>query len=1575
MLQKKYYIAVYLIRMKKISILILACIFSGIFYKEVQAQSYAITFQQNVGNPGGLNTESDNATSGWVNWVTGNQISNFWSPGLTLPFPFSFYAQPVTDLYVSQNGLISFELSPSALSVNDNTTLPSTEIGQMTICAFWDEFTYDPPTLSNSVIYYKVFGTAPNRQLWIKWSQFEIGTTPTVATWACVLEETSNKIYIVDMNNFSGGNLSATIGVQYDNTKGVCYNNANNVGFHDVGSTSHSDNDVYTITPLFFDDVMLESIDSPVAPFAGGAHPVKVTIRNLGLNTLTSCNIHWSVNNIPQTTYNWTGNLISTDFQDNITIGTYNFASGGYLLKVWTSQPNGQTDEQPNNDTLQVLLYPSLCGTYTIGGATADFPNFVEAAQALNLGGISCPVVFNVNPGFSPYIGQVNLSRILGTSSTNTITFNGSINKDTIQFSASSITNPATILIDSCQYVTFNNLSILAAGSAYGVGIKITNRSANINLNNCRIVTNSMATSEDFAGIAIMGNNYTTPGNYGQNISITQCSIEGGYYGIFYMGQPTPLLNIGNFNHNQILNANMMGISVTNGQNLNLLNNQIILRTNAANASVGIDLNAVDLFNIEKNILQRAREIGIKINNGNYQGGSPTVRARIVNNMVGGGFASSNARGIQILGFNTRFLDIWHNSVSIVNLNGRALEIMGGSGIDVRNNSLAVFGSASGYALYINSNSMVSQVNYNNYYTQNSSNFIYIGTNYNTSNYVGGGGFNANSKHGDPGYANNQNNLHARRSQLNDSAVLIASVPDDIDGDSRPLAPGVVPDIGADEFNPPLADVGISDITLPLDFSCGKINDTIIVTVKNYGLATQNNIPGRVVVFGIGNQLINFTIPGPIAPNATATHTITNFNTNLTGTYYVRAYTMFPQDSIYENDTLVKFVSMLKTPSITGQNVLVCDSGFAILSVNPEPGVEYTWYDAPNGNVLGTGPTFNTPVIYNTTSFFLRGINRVASHVGPADTTLGTGQFTGTFSIGTTFNVYRTVTLDTVVLYSQNAGNAVINLKNASNTVLNTVNFTVPGPGKHVVYLGFVVTPGTNYKLDLAGSTASLRLYQNNLGALYPYSVNNVFEITGNTANQVARFYYFYDWVITINSCESNFVPITAIVGQSPNVNLGPDQIACDTAFVNAQVPGINNPNQYVWNTGYVGPLYKITTSGQYFVEVTASNGCKKRDTINVVILNSASVNLGNDTTLTCGDSLVIDLGSGASYVWSTGDTTPSITIKHPGIYSVRVYQGLCESRDTIQVNFYSEMTLGNDTTVNCGTPLFLSPSLSGDSYLWSTGATTPTLNVTSSGTYWVEVIKGSCILRDTVQVTIKDLDLGWPSDTSACFSLNLNALTPNAIAYLWSNNEVIPAITVTTSATYWVQVTLSNGCIVRDTIQVTIDTGPPQVNIVVSDTVNQLQGFVVQPDIIQSGYTYLWDFGTNAQPTSATGPGPHTVIYDSSGNHTIQLIVVGGCGSDTTFKTIYVAPVSNIPVWKSFIRIYPNPFYEHFLLQLPANQWFDIEIYNLSGEPIVTFYDIQEKFEVSTEDWASGTYLLKIRSGDSAIIQKIIKQ
>ncbi len=52
---------------------------------------------------------------------------------------------------------------------------------------------------------------------------------------------------------------------------------------------------------------------------------------------------------------------------------------------------------------------------------------------------------------------------------------------------------------------------------------------------------------------------------------------------------------------------------------------------------------------------------------------------------------------------------------------------------------------------------------------------------------------------------------------------------------------------------------------------------------------------------------------------------------------------------------------------------------------------------------------------------------------------------------------------------------------------------------------------------------------------------------------------------------------------------------------------------------------------------------------------------------------------------------------------------------------------------------------------------------------------------------------------------------------------------------------------------------------------------------------TYEWDFGANAFPATATGPGPHSVAYNGIGTSTVSLRVVNVGGEDTETKTDFI--------------------------------------------------------------------------------------
>lgn len=261
--------------------------FSFFFTSLFSQTSYLATFQPTGGNPGGLNTDQDNDNTGWTSILPGNLNANIWSTNQNIPFSFSFYGTPVTQFKVSANGLVTFNTG-SALLPGPNTNLPDASLPDNTIACFWDDFTSAPPTGGNDEVFTKLYGNAGSQQLWIRWHSFEYGSPSgnSFSYFACVLEEGTNNIYLVDMSNSANvPNMSTTVGVQKDASTAVQYG-TNNITFGTANSSNPSNNRYYEFAPFtqLSQDLLLLSLDEPSTDGCYSANtPISISIRNIGL--------------------------------------------------------------------------------------------------------------------------------------------------------------------------------------------------------------------------------------------------------------------------------------------------------------------------------------------------------------------------------------------------------------------------------------------------------------------------------------------------------------------------------------------------------------------------------------------------------------------------------------------------------------------------------------------------------------------------------------------------------------------------------------------------------------------------------------------------------------------------------------------------------------------------------------------------------------------------------------------------------------------------------------------------------------------------------------------------------------------------------------------------------------------------------------------------------------------------------------------------------------------------------------------------------------------------------------------
>tara|TARA_R110002050_G_scaffold221792_2_gene357659 strand:- start:15598 stop:18330 length:2733 start_codon:yes stop_codon:yes gene_type:complete len=300
-------------------------------------------------------------------------------------------------------------------------------------------------------------------------------------------------------------------------------------------------------------------------------------------------------------------------------------------------------------------------------------------------------------------------------------------------------------------------------------------------------------------------------------------------------------------------------------------------------------------------------------------------------------------------------------------------------------------------------------------------------------------------------------------------------------------------------------------------------------------------------------------------------------------------------------------------------------------------------------------------------------------------------------------------------------------------------------------------------------------------------------------------------WVIATNNCgASDSDTITIGFTNYPNVNLGNDTTLCDLDTL--QLDATNPNSTYVWQNNTTDSIFNITTQGTYWVNVTTHH-CTSSDTIVATYNRLPGVDLGNDTTICQGDTIVLNpMNTNATFRWQDQSVNPTFSVGQPGLYWVEVDSNNCLASDSIQVVVQPlpTVSLGNDTALCNGDTLVKSGLNVNGSYLWQDNSTNSSLSITQSGIYWVETAVDLCRQSDTITVTfnpIPEINLGV--DTVICFpdTLKLNANYAGS-SYLWQDNTTSSNFNVFTQGTYFVKVTRLN-CVFSDTIHIIVEPKP----------------------------------------------------------------------------------------------------------------------------------------------------------------------
>ncbi|OGS88256.1 MAG: hypothetical protein A3E30_16850, partial [Fluviicola sp. RIFCSPHIGHO2_12_FULL_43_24] len=419
--------------------------------------------------------------------------------------------------------------------------------------------------------------------------------------------------------------------------------------------------------------------------------------------------------------------------------------------------------------------------------------------------------------------------------------------------------------------------------------------------------------------------------------------------------------------------------------------------------------------------------------------------------------------------------------------------------------------------------------------------------------------------------------------------------------------------------------------------------------------------------------------------------------------------------------------------------------------------------------------------------------------------------------------------------------------------------------GQSVTYTNTSTDSPTSYSWSFPGGTPATSTATNP-------------TVTYNTAGT-------YNVVLTATNAngsdvetQTNYITVNATPA-TPTISAGGPTTFCAGESV---VLTSSSASGNLWSTGETTQSITISTSGTYTVAVT-SGGCTSANSAGTTVTVTAlpatpTISAGGPLSFCTGGSVVLTSSSASGNLWSTGETTQSITVSTSGTYTVAVTSGGCTSATSAGTTV-TVTALPATPTISAGGPLsfctggsvtLTSSSASGN--LWSTGETTQSITVSTSGTYTVAVTSGGCTSATSAGTTVTVTALPATPTISAggplsfCAGGSVTLTSSSASGNIWSTGETTQSITVSTSGTYTVAVT-SGGCTSATSAgtTVTVTALPATPTISAGGPLSFCAGgSVVLTSSSASGN--LWSTGATTQSITVSTSGTYTVSVTSGG-------------------------------------------------------------------------------------------------------------
>ena len=495
----------------------------------------------------------------------------------------------------------------------------------------------------------------------------------------------------------------------------------------------------------------------------------------------------------------------------------------------------------------------------------------------------------------------------------------------------------------------------------------------------------------------------------------------------------------------------------------------------------------------------------------------------------------------------------------------------------------------------------------------------------------------------------------------------------------------------------------------------------------------------------------------------------------------------------------------------------------------------------------------------------------------------------------------------------------------ATQSGVYSVKVTIPGttcPGEAQININIlplpqtqnsslaICSPTTTGIFDLTSSQAAISTTP---GVTFSYYTTLADATAGNNNNNNITNPSSYNSVaatiyVRVSSGEcSKIAELELIVNQTPPT---PTITASSTVICGNESITLTSSatTGNTWSTGETTQTITVTTPGTY--TLTHTNGNCTSDPASVTITGNENPNVqitgnnyfctGSSTTLT-----TTATGTGNTFLWSTGATTPSITVSTAGTYTVTVTTpGGCEFQGSISITENPVPEVQNITLNECsvnGTFTFdltsnqqNISSAPGVTFTYYTNLadanagntnniTSPTAYNTNSSTIYVRVSNGNCFAIAQIQINVGTTPVPVISQSAPAICGNTPVvLTSNySSGNTWSTGATTESITINTPGTY--TLTVTNGNCVSEQISITIEQNDDP-NLSISGNLSFCQGSstTLTANVTGTGHSFLWSNGATSQSTTVNTAGTYSVTVTTS----------GGCQYNASANVTIDAPI-----------------------------------------------------------------------------------